>query len=53
MGRELGTGLLIGAGLYAACEMILMALGIYRIDGLNPLSFHGPGDRHGAELERL
>lgn len=38
MGRELGLGLLIGAGLYAACEMILMALGIYRIDGLNPLS---------------
>lgn len=39
MGRELGQGLLIGAGLYAACELILMALGIYRIDGLNPLSF--------------
>jgi membrane protease YdiL (CAAX protease family) len=38
MGRELGIGLLIGAGLYAACEMILMVLGIYRIDGLNPLS---------------
>lgn len=39
MGRELGQGLLIGAGLYAACELILMAIGIYRIDGLNPLSF--------------
>lgn len=38
MGRELGLGLLIGAGLYAACEVILMVLGIYRIDGLNPLS---------------
>lgn len=42
MGRELGVGLLIGAGLYAACELILMALGIYRINGLNPLSFALP-----------
>lgn len=39
MGREVGIGLLIGAGLYAACELILMALGIYRIHGLNPWSF--------------
>jgi hypothetical protein len=39
MGREFGMGLLVGAGLYAACEGVLMALGIYRIDGLNPLSF--------------
>lgn len=39
LGREFGIGLLVGAGLYAACEGILMALGIYRIDGLNPLSF--------------
>lgn len=42
MGRELGIGLLIGTGLYGACELILMALGIYRIDGLNPLSFMIP-----------
>lgn len=42
MGRELGIGLLIGAGLYAACEVILMALGIYRIVGLNPLSYMVP-----------
>ncbi len=42
MGRELGIGLIIGAGLYAACELILMALGIYRINGLNPLSFMVP-----------
>jgi membrane protease YdiL (CAAX protease family) len=42
MGRELGIGLLVGAGLYAACELILMALGIYRIDGLNPLRFMIP-----------
>ncbi len=42
MGRQLGIGLLVGAGLYAACELILMALGIYRIDGLNPLSYMVP-----------
>lgn len=42
MGRELGLGLLIGAGLFTACELILMALGIYRIDGLNPLSYMIP-----------
>ena len=42
MGRELGIGLLIGVGLYAVCELILMALGIYRINGLNPLSFMLP-----------
>jgi len=42
MGRELGLGLLIGAGLYTACELILMALGIYRITGLNPLRFMIP-----------
>lgn len=42
MGRQLGIGLLIGAGLYAACEAILMALGIYRVVGLNPLSYMVP-----------
>lgn len=42
MGRELGIGLLIGAGLYTTCELILMALGIYRISGLNPLSYMIP-----------
>ncbi len=42
MGRELGTGLLIGAGLYTACELVLMALGIYRINGLNPVGFMIP-----------
>lgn len=42
MGRELGIGLLIGAGLYTTCELILMALGIYRINGLNPLSYMIP-----------
>jgi len=42
MGRQFGVGLLIGAGLYAACEVILMALGIYRIVGLNPWSYMVP-----------
>lgn len=42
MVRQFGLGLLIGAGLYAACEVILMALGIYRVAGLNPLSYMVP-----------
>ncbi len=42
MGRELGIGALIGAGLYTLCILILMALGIYRIGGLNPLSYMLP-----------
>lgn len=42
MGRELGIGLAIGAGLYAACVAILMIPGIYRIDGLNPWAFMLP-----------
>lgn len=39
MDREWGTGLLVGAGLYTACVLILMALGMYRIEGLNPWTF--------------
>ena len=39
MGRELGTGMLVGFGLYTACVLILMAMGIYRIEGMNPVSF--------------
>lgn len=42
MGRELGIGLLLGVGLYATCELILMGLGIYRIEGLNSWSFMIP-----------
>jgi membrane protease YdiL (CAAX protease family) len=34
MARELGLGVLMGFGLYSACVLILMALGNYRIDGL-------------------
>lgn len=39
MGRELTTGLAIGAALYTACVLILMAIGMYRIEGLNPWYF--------------
>ena len=39
MGRELGVGMLIGAGLYSTCVLILIMLGIYRIDGLNTWYF--------------
>lgn len=42
MGRELGIGLLVGAGLYTACILVLMVMGIYKIDGLNPVSFMLP-----------
>jgi hypothetical protein len=42
LGRELGIGMLIGAGLYSACVVILMMLGIYRIEGLNPWAFMLP-----------
>jgi len=39
MGRELGLGLLTGAALYTVSVLILMALGIYHIEGLNPWHF--------------
>lgn len=38
-GKEWGTGMLIGASLYTACVLILIALGMYRIEGLNPWPF--------------
>ena len=37
--REWGAGLLCGAGLYTAAVLILMTLGIYRIEGFNPWTF--------------
>lgn len=40
--RELGIGLLVGAGLYTCCVLVLMVLGVYRIEGLNPVSFMIP-----------
>jgi membrane protease YdiL (CAAX protease family) len=35
MGRELGLGALLGAGLFTAIVVVLIALGVYRIEGLN------------------
>lgn len=42
MGRELGIGLLVGFGLYTLCVVILMVMGIYRVEGMNPISFMLP-----------
>ena len=42
-GREFGTGGLIGAGLYVACVLLLMLLGMYKIEGLNPVAIMIPG----------
>lgn len=42
IGGDLGIGLAVGAGLYTACVLILMVAGIYRIDGLNPVSYMLP-----------
>ena len=39
MGREWATGALIGAGLITGCVLILLGLGLYRIEGLNPATF--------------
>lgn len=44
MGRELGIGLLLGAGLYTVCILTLMVFGVYRIDGFN--SWQIPIDRN-------
>jgi uncharacterized protein len=42
MGKELGAGLLIGAGLYTACVLVLVMMGYYRVDGLNAIWFMVP-----------
>lgn len=42
MGRELGLGILIGAGLYALCVLVLIVFGVYRIEGLNPVAMMLP-----------
>ncbi len=39
LAREWAIGALCGAGLYTASAAILMLLGIYRVEGLNPLVF--------------
>jgi membrane protease YdiL (CAAX protease family) len=35
MGRELGIGLVLGFGLFTTCVLIAMALGLYRIEGID------------------
>lgn len=35
LGRELGLGMLLGAGLYTVCILILILLGVYRIAGIS------------------
>lgn len=42
MGRELGIGLVVGAGLYTACVLILMIMGVYRIEGTNAWAYMLP-----------
>ena len=41
-GREWGIGALIGIGLYAGCVLLLMVFGMFRIEGLNPISYMIP-----------
>jgi membrane protease YdiL (CAAX protease family) len=41
-GREWAIGGLIGVVLYAGCVLLLMLFGMYRIEGLNPLSYMIP-----------
>lgn len=42
-GREFAIGALVGTALYAACVLLLMVLGMYTIEGLNPLAIMIPG----------
>lgn len=42
MPRQWGIGALLGLGLYSGCAGILMILGIYQVEGFNPLSFMVP-----------
>lgn len=39
LGREWGIGALYGAGLYTASAVVLMLLGIYKVEGFNPVLF--------------
>jgi uncharacterized protein len=39
LAREWAVGALIGVGLYTACAVTLMLLGMYKVEGLNPVSF--------------
>lgn len=41
-GREWAAGGLIGVSLYTACVLLLMLVGMYQIEGLNPFSYMIP-----------
>ena len=41
-GREWAIGALIGIALYTGCVLLLMLFGMYRVEGLNPLSYMIP-----------
>lgn len=41
-GREWAIGALIGTALYTGCVLLLMLYGMYRVEGLNPLSYMIP-----------
>jgi membrane protease YdiL (CAAX protease family) len=43
MVRELGIGVLLGFGLYSVCILILMLLGVYRVEGVNAWHILLPG----------
>lgn len=43
LAQELGIGLLLGFGLYSLCILILMGLGVYRVDGFNAWEILLPG----------
>jgi uncharacterized protein len=36
--REFGIGMLVGSGLYTASVLVLLAMGIMRIEGINPVA---------------
>lgn len=42
MPRQWAMGALLGVGLYSGCAGILMILGIYQVEGFNPVSFMVP-----------
>lgn len=43
MARELGAGLLLGFGLYSICILVLVGLGVYRVDGFSAWTVLLPG----------
>lgn len=42
-GREFAIGAIVGTALYGACVLLLVVLGMYSFEGLNPVSIMIPG----------